>query len=76
MQLDERVRRQDELGRLEAAVGRVAERELPLLRDHLHSSASVPGRDGDRVRALAAAGAVLEQLVGAEAGEEEHGRRS
>ena len=77
VQPDERVRRQHEVRHLDAAVRRVAVRELPLLRDHL---------DVERLRVPRRAGtpafgpwpppdAVLQQLVRAEAGEEEDGHR-
>ena len=47
VELDQRVRRQHELRRLDPAVARVAVRELPLLADHLHLRAFVAGRHGD-----------------------------
>ena len=75
VQPDQRVRRQDEVRRLDAPVGRVAERPLPLLSDHLHvHRLRVPGRKERGRRPLASARAALEQLVGAEAGEEQHRR--
>ena len=64
--------RQHELRRLDAAVGRVAVRELPLLADHLHGQHGA-ARLRDGVRPAAAAGAVVgEQLGGAEDRQEEH----
>jgi hypothetical protein len=76
VQGDDAVRRQQEVVRLHPAERRVAIRELPLLPDHLHLEGGlVVGWERDRVRALATAGAVLEELVCPEAGEEEHHRR-
>ena len=74
VELDQPIRREHELRRLEAAEGGVAVRELPLLGDHLHWQFR-PLRDGDRVGPLATAGAVLEQRPRPVAGEEEHDRR-
>jgi hypothetical protein len=71
------VRRQHQLVRLDVAERRIAIQELPLLGDHLHlEGALVVGGERDRTWALSASGAVLEQLVRPEAGEEEHHRGS
>ena len=76
VELDGRVVGNDQLVGLEPAEGRVAVGELPLLADDLNGQHGLRRRGPDRARALAAAGAArLDELVGAESGQEQHDDR-
>ena len=72
VEADQPVRGENQLGRLDAAVARVAVGELPLLADHLdvHRRRASGGHERGR-GPLPGAGAVLDELVGAEGGERE-----